>query len=88
MITTSKLAEKVFNNLSNTETIEYTCTAIQSLQDNNAEDFNLHYTSSIRLIKDFIINTLITNEINNGFRDKETGELIDNISSIQYGRIK
>ena len=88
MITTSKLAEKVFNNLSNMEVIEYTCTAIQSLQDNNAEDFNLHYTSSINLVKDFIINALITNEINNGFRDKETGELINNISSIQYGRIK
>lgn len=85
----SKLAEKVFNNLSHTEVVEYTCTAIQSLQDHDTEgEFNLHHTSSINLVKDFIINTLITNEINNGFRSKETGEFIGNISSIQYGRIK
>lgn len=85
----SKLAEKVFNNLSSKEVIEYACTAIQSLQEHDTEgEFNLHYTYSINLVRDFIINTLITNEINNGFRNKETGELIDNISSIQYGRIK
>ena len=91
-MTIHELALKVFNNLSNEEVLDYTCTAINSLLSTQMYDsdfeFNLAFNSSRRLVKDFIINTLIVNEIHNGFRDEETGELIDNISSIQYGIIK
>jgi hypothetical protein len=55
--------------------VEYTCTAIYSLQGTD-EPLDLSNTKDIKVIESFIIDTLIANEITNGFRDKETGELI------------
>ena len=68
------LALKVFKNLSNAEVIEYTCTAINSLQS-TGEPLDLSQTTDIKVIQSFIIDTLITNEIREGFRNAITGEL-------------
>jgi hypothetical protein len=63
--------------LTPTQIVEYTCTAINSLQSTDEyKSIDLSDTSNIRLIQDFIINTLITNELAEGWRDKETGKLI------------
>jgi hypothetical protein len=68
------LALKVFKNLSNKEVIEYTCTAINSLQS-TGEPLDLSQTTTIKVVQSFIIDTLITNEIREGFRNAITGEL-------------
>ena len=87
MVNKYDLARKIFNEMKPDEVLEYTCTAINSLGEHE-EDFNLAYNSTRKTIKLFIIETLIVNEIDNGFRSTETGELMDNIQSIQYGMIK
>lgn len=74
-----ELARKIFDKMTPYEVVDYTCTAICSLQEH--EDLPLCYNSSRQAVKNFIIETLIVNEILNGFRDKETGEL-------DYGEIK
>lgn len=74
MTDTLDLAIKVFSEMRPSEVVEYTCTAIASLQEH--EDLNLYYNSSIQTVRNFIIETLIVNEITNGFRDEETGELV------------
>ena len=61
--------------LTPTEIVEYTCTAIWSLQGTD-EPLDLSNTNDVRAIQEFIINTLIANEIIEGFRDKETGKLV------------
>lgn len=61
--------------LTPTQIVEYTCTAIFSLQGTD-EPLDLSNTQTIIAIQEFIINTLIANEITNGFRDSETGKLI------------
>ena len=86
MTDTLDLARKVFNEMKPSEVVEYTCTAINSLRENDVDgEYSLCYTTTRQAIKNFIINTLIVNEITNGFRDKETGELI--YGEIQYGVI-
>ena len=63
--------------LTPTEIVEYTCTAIYSLQGTDEyKSIDLSNTSNIRVVQDFIINTLIKNELAEGWRDKETGKLI------------
>jgi hypothetical protein len=63
--------------LTPTEIVEYTCTAISSLQSTDEyKNIDLSNTSNIRVVQDFIINTLIANELAEGWRDKETGKLI------------
>lgn len=66
----NKIANKIYNNLTSEELNQYNTTAFISLSE--------HIEDSItdELIKDFVINTLIINEIVNNFRDKKTGELI------------
>lgn len=61
--------------LTPTQIVEYTCTAIFSLQGTD-EPLDLANTNDIKVIENFIIDTLIANEITNGFRDSETGKLI------------
>ena len=61
--------------LTPTQIVEYTCTAIWSLQSID-EPLDLSNTNDVRAIQEFIINTLIANEITEGFRDKETGKLV------------
>ena len=61
--------------LTSTEIVEYTCTAINSLQGTD-EEIKLYDVSTIKMIQDIIINTLIANELAEGWRDKETGHLI------------
>ena len=78
-----ELARKVFHNMSPYEAVDYTCTAIASLEEH--DDLPLCYSSSRQAVKNFIIETLIVNEILNGFRDKETGELI--YGEVKYGVI-
>ena len=63
--------------LTPTEIVEYTCTAINSLQGTDEyKNIDLSNTNDIKIIQDFIINTLITNELAEGWRDKETGKLL------------
>lgn len=63
--------------LTPTEIVEYTCTAINSLQGTDEyKSIDLSDTSNVRLIQDFVINTLIKNELAEGWRNKETGKLI------------
>ena len=78
-----ELARKVFHNMSPYEAVDYTCTAIASLEEH--DDLPLCYNSSRQVVKNFIIETLIVNEITNGFRDEETGELI--YGEVKYGVI-
>ena len=61
--------------LTPTQIVEYTCTAIFSLQGTD-EPLDLSNTNDIKVIESFIIDTIIANEITNGFRDSETGKLI------------
>ena len=68
-----ELARKVFDKMSPYEVVDYTCTAIGSLQEH--DDLPLYDNSSRQVVRNFIIETLIVNEIANGFRDEETGEL-------------
>jgi hypothetical protein len=63
--------------LTSTEIVEYTCTAINSLQGTDEyKSIDLSNTSNMKVVQDFIINTLIKNELAEGWRDKETGKLI------------
>ena len=63
--------------LTSSEIVEYTCSAINSLQcTDEYKDIDLSNTKNIELVKDFIINTLIANELQEGWRDKETGKLV------------
>lgn len=78
-----ELARKVFSKMSPYEVVDYTCTAICSLQEH--DDLPLCYNSSRQAVKNFIIETLIVNEITNGFRDEETGELV--FGEVKYGVI-
>ena len=73
-MTSNDIFEKL---LTPTETVEYTCTAINSLQGTEEyKNIDLSNTNDIKIIQDFIINTLITNELAEGWRDKETGKLL------------
>lgn len=63
--------------LTSTEIVEYTCTAINSLQStDDYKNIDLSNTNDIRIVQDFIINTLIANELAEGWRDKGTGKLL------------
>ena len=68
----------IFNTLlTPTEVLEYTCTAINSLREvEEYRNIGLNKTSDIGIIQDFIINTLIANELSEGWRDKVTGRLL------------
>lgn len=69
-----KLANKVYNNLTLEELNQYNTTAFISLSE--------HIEDSItdELIKDFVINTLIINEIVNNFRDKKLENCMSKIT--------
>lgn len=69
------LACEVYSKLSPNDVTEYTCTAINSLQS-VGEKLDLSNTKDIAKVRQFILETLIVNEIHEGFRDKTTGELL------------
>ena len=70
------VACEAYNKLSPNDMAEYTCTAIASLQS-VGEKLDLTNVKDISKVKQFILETLIVNEIHEGFRDRTTGELVD-----------
>ena len=69
------VACEAYSKLSPNDMAEYTCTAIASLQS-VGEKLDLTKTKDIQKVKHFILETLLVNEINEGFRDRTTGELL------------
>lgn len=71
-----QLATEVYIELSITEATQYTLTAVASLlESENLKISDLIKTDTMEVVQTFIVETLIYNEIVNGFRNKETGEL-------------
>ena len=70
------VACKAYSKLSPNDAVEYTCTAIWSLQS-AGENLDLANVKDVAKVQQFILETLLVNEIHEGFRDSSTGELID-----------